>query len=182
MDRKQLSIIKNKLIKERLQLVSHQVKSEQTLDPATIAEVEKRWCSLFDNRIQSHYVRFVNLHDFVPESIFLSRYYPLIAHLGEWKCNKTRSIAKAKQNPFQITTSFEIRTTELADALFPTLSLFRSHTLANGATLFYFFDLIDEPLKLTYNWTTQELAVSFCYRLFQRRTDELTNEVVLSEL
>lgn len=117
----------------------------------------------------------------MPEAVFISRFYPLLAHLSEWKCLKTRSVAKARNYPFQVTTTFEIASKELAAALFPTLCQMRSHILSNNAVLFYFFDTIDQPLKLTYNWTTQELAISFCYRLFQRRVDE-RNEIILVEL
>lgn len=107
MDRKQLTITKNKLIKEQLFRVSCRVKSEVTPE-STVAECEKRWNSIFEDRMQSQYARFVNLHDFMPESVFISRFYPLIAHLSEWKCNKTRAIAKAKNQPFQVTTKFTI--------------------------------------------------------------------------
>ena len=122
----------------------------------------------FNNRIQPDYLQQVTLKDFLPEAVFRHRFFPLIAHLGTWKCVKTRQRVKARENPFQVLTTFDVISMETADALFPSLSTLRAEKVLNLAILFCFFDTTRQPLQITYNWTTQELTVSFYYRLFQK--------------
>ncbi len=177
MDKKAIASLKNKLIRDKCLELAH---TKVTADETTIKNCEQRWISLFNHRIQPEYLQQVNLKDFLPEAVFRHRFYPFVAHLSSWKCIKTRQRVKARDNPFQLLTTFDIISMEIAEALFPTLSEIRSEKVQELAVLFCFFDTTQQPLQITYNWTTQELSVSFYYRLFQKFYRD--NQMYLDEL
>ncbi len=159
--------IKHELIlaKERELLVK-----SLPIDDKAVADAEKRWHYLINNRMSPTYTRSVNLKEHLIEAIFLQRFYPLIRPLGQMSCRKTRKSKKSELVPYQLISSFIINDIHLAYQLFPTFSEMNScpDIDADTSILFWYFDIQDQPLKLEYNWTMQELTVSFTYRIFRR--------------
>jgi intergrase/recombinase len=147
MDKKAINALKNKLIRETKMRV--QMANVTKVDQATVSDCEQRWASLLNNRIQPDYLRQVNLKDFLPESIFLQRFYPYMAHLGRWTCSKTRQRVKAREHLFQVLTSFEIISKEFSESLFPALAQLRTENVNDLAMLYCFFDTNERPLTIT---------------------------------
>ncbi len=140
------------------------------IDDNAILDAERRWQYLITNRMSPTNTFSVNLKDHLIESIFLQRYYPAIANFGQMSCRKTRQLKKSKTIPYQVVSTFKINDMQLAQYLFPIFTQMNSCPDIDSDTsiIFWFFDMKDQPLQIEYNWTMQELTVSFNYRVFRR--------------
>ena len=106
----------------------------------------------------------------IDKKLYMKEWYKNNKEKAHAIARKYRQSEKAKINPYQLISTFTINSVEQAIELFPIFSLLRSQTDIDSDTsiIYWFFDVNQQPLTMTYNWTTQELSLTFSYRVFRR--------------